>query len=56
MTTKQAPDTPVLLTPEQVAELTSLSLVTLAQWRSQRRHIPYLKIGRAVMPPRLAAT
>jgi len=48
MTTKQAPDTPVLLTPEQVAELTSLSLVTLAQWRSQRRHIPYLKIGRAV--------
>jgi excisionase family DNA binding protein len=37
-----------LLTPEQVAVLTSLSLDTLAQWRSQKRGIPYLKIGRAV--------
>jgi excisionase family DNA binding protein len=37
-----------LLTSEQVAELTSLSLNTLAQWRSQKRGIPYLKIGRAV--------
>jgi excisionase family DNA binding protein len=37
-----------LLTAEQVAELTSLSLDTLAQWRSQKRGIPYLKIGRAV--------
>ena len=39
---------PDLLTPEGVAEITGLSLDTLAQWRSQRRGIPYLKIGRAV--------
>jgi excisionase family DNA binding protein len=37
-----------LLTPEEVAAITCLSLETLAQWRSQRRGIPYLKIGRAV--------
>ncbi len=37
-----------LLTPDQVATLTGLSKETLAQWRSQRRGIPYLKIGRAV--------
>ena len=37
-----------LLTPEKVAEITGLSIETLAQWRSQRRGIPYLKIGRAV--------
>jgi excisionase family DNA binding protein len=36
------------LSAESVAELTGLSLETLAQWRSQRRGIPYLKIGRAV--------
>lgn len=39
---------PDLLTPEKVAEITGLSLDTLAQWRSQKRGIPYLKIGRAV--------
>ena len=39
---------PNLLSPEQVAELTGLSPETLAQWRSQRRGIPYLKIGRKV--------
>ncbi len=37
-----------LLSAEQVAELTGLALDTLAQWRSRRRGIPYLKIGRAV--------
>ena len=37
-----------LLTPEQVATITGLSIETLAQWRSQKRGIPYLKIGRAV--------
>ncbi len=37
-----------LLTPLEVAELTGLSTDTLAQWRSQRWGIPYLKIGRAV--------
>ena len=37
-----------LLRPEEVANLTGLSLETLAQWRSQKRGISYLKIGRAV--------
>ena len=37
-----------LLTPDVVAELTGLSVETLAQWRSQKRGIPYLKIGRHV--------
>jgi excisionase family DNA binding protein len=37
-----------LLRPEEVANLTGLSLETLAQWRSQKRGIPYLKVGRAV--------
>jgi excisionase family DNA binding protein len=37
-----------LLTSEQVSTLTGLSLDTLAQWRSQKRGIPYLKIGRSV--------
>ena len=37
-----------LLKPEEVAHLTGLSIETLAQWRSQKRGIPYLKIGRAV--------
>jgi len=36
------------MTAEDVAHLTGLSLETLAQWRSQRRGMPYLKIGRAV--------
>jgi uncharacterized protein YbjQ (UPF0145 family)/predicted DNA-binding transcriptional regulator AlpA len=35
-----------LLTPEDVAEVTGLSTETLAQWRSQRRGIPFLKISR----------
>ncbi len=39
---------PNLLSAEEVAELTGLSTETLAQWRSQRRGIPYLKIGRRV--------
>ena len=39
---------PDLLTPEEVAEITGLSMDTLAQWRSQKRCIPYLKIGRVV--------
>jgi excisionase family DNA binding protein len=37
-----------LLTAEQVATLTGLSIETLAQWRSRRRGIPYLKVGRMV--------
>jgi excisionase family DNA binding protein len=35
-----------LLTAEEVAEQTGLSVETLAQWRSQRRGIPFIKISR----------
>ena len=34
-----------LLTAEDVAEITGLSVETLAQWRSQKRGIPYVKIS-----------
>ncbi len=37
-----------LLTAEEVAAMTGLCIETLAQWRSQKRGIPYLKLGRAV--------
>ena len=37
-----------LLKPEEVAHLTGLSQETLAHWRSQKRGIPYLKVGRSV--------
>ena len=37
-----------LLTSDEVAVLTGVSKGTLAQWRSQKRGIPYLKIERAV--------
>lgn len=37
-----------LLTAEQVSIHTGLSIETLAQWRSQQRGIPYLKMGRSV--------
>jgi excisionase family DNA binding protein len=37
-----------LLTAEQVSSITGLSEETLAQWRSRKRGISYLKIGRAV--------
>lgn len=37
-----------LLTSEEVARITGLSVETLAQWRSQKRGIKYLKLGRAV--------
>jgi predicted DNA-binding transcriptional regulator AlpA len=35
-----------LLTSREVAEQTGLSIETLAQWRSQGRGIPYVKISR----------
>ncbi len=38
----------VLLTPDAVAWFTGLSKETLAQWRSQKRGIKYLKLGRMV--------
>jgi predicted DNA-binding transcriptional regulator AlpA len=34
-----------LLSPAEVAEYTGLSIETLAQWRSQKRGIPYIKIS-----------
>lgn len=43
-----------LLTPEDVAQFTGLSVETLAQWRSQRRGIPFLKLSRNVVRYRLA--
>jgi predicted DNA-binding transcriptional regulator AlpA len=38
--------TPRLLTAEDVAQITGLSIETLAQWRSQGRGVPYVKISR----------
>lgn len=35
-----------LLSSVEVAEITGLSVETLAQWRSQRREIPYVKLSR----------
>ena len=35
-----------LLSAEDVAAITGLSVETLAQWRSQRRGIPFIKISR----------
>jgi hypothetical protein len=35
-----------LLTPGDLAQITGLSIETLAQWRSQRRGIPFVKISR----------
>ena len=40
---------PRLLTAEDVAEITGLSVETLAQWRSQRSGIPFLKLSRNVV-------
>jgi len=36
----------LLLTPSEVAQITGLSVETLAQWRSQRRGIPFVKVSR----------
>jgi len=38
-----------LLTPEEVAEMLGLSIDTLAQWRSQRRGIPFVKLSRSIV-------
>ena len=40
---------PRLLTAEDIAEITGLSVETLAQWRSQRKGIPFLKLSRNVI-------
>jgi predicted DNA-binding transcriptional regulator AlpA len=38
-----------LLSTEDVARITGLSVETLAQWRSQRKGIPFLKLSRNVV-------
>jgi excisionase family DNA binding protein len=43
-----------LLSAQEVAAITGLSLETLAQWRSQRRGIPFLKLSRNVVRYRQA--
>ncbi len=37
-----------LLSPKQVADLTGISVATLAQWRYRGRGIPFLRIERLV--------
>jgi len=37
-----------LLTVEEVAQRTGLSVHTLNQWRSQKRHFVYVKLGRRI--------
>jgi predicted DNA-binding transcriptional regulator AlpA len=44
-----APANSRLLTAEDVAAITGLSVETLAQWRSQRKGIPFLKLSRNVV-------
>jgi excisionase family DNA binding protein len=41
------------LTSRQVADMTGISLDTLARWRCRKQRIPYLKIGRAVRYERI---
>ena len=37
-----------LLTPSEVADRLTIAEHTLALWRTDRRHLPYIKIGRMV--------
>jgi predicted DNA-binding transcriptional regulator AlpA len=46
LTIGRVPTASRLLTPEVVAETTGLSVETLAQWRSQGKGPPYVKISR----------
>jgi len=43
---KSGEETDRLLRAEDVAGITGLSVETLAQWRSQRRGIPFVKLSR----------
>jgi excisionase family DNA binding protein len=36
------------LSPKEVASLLKVTIKTLAQWRWQRRHLPYQKVGSVV--------
>lgn len=46
MLPKSSDETGRLLRAEDVAGITGLSVETLAQWRSQRRGIPFVKLSR----------
>ena len=48
--TKQVADQVLeqLMTPEEVSARTGIPLDTLAMWRSRKRRLPYLKLGRCV--------
>jgi len=37
-----------LLDEHQVSELTGISLFTLRRWRSEKREIPYIRLGNSV--------
>jgi predicted DNA-binding transcriptional regulator AlpA len=37
-----------LLTSEDVSKITGISQETLAQWRSKKINLPYLKIGKLI--------
>ncbi|PJM74397.1 DNA-binding protein [Bifidobacterium simiarum] len=41
-------ETGVLLTPAQAARILGIPTSTLARWRSERRELPYVKVGRVV--------
>jgi predicted DNA-binding transcriptional regulator AlpA len=43
-----------LLTAEEIAQITGLSVETLAQWRSQKKGIPYVKISHNCVRYRLS--
>jgi predicted DNA-binding transcriptional regulator AlpA len=43
---RRQPESSRLLTAKDVSEITGLSVETLAQWRSQRKGIPFVKISR----------
>lgn len=40
---------PPLLSVEEVSAITGLAVDTLAQWRSQRKGIPFVKLSRNVV-------
>ena len=37
-----------LLTPEQTAEQLNIPVSTLSRWRSERRELPYVTVGRLI--------
>jgi predicted DNA-binding transcriptional regulator AlpA len=41
-----SPSSEPILSPQDVSKLTGFSVETLAQWRSQKKEIPYIKLAR----------